>query len=264
MSLTGCKRGTIGILKSDRLVRSDEVMGERKSSMRRVLYIGYLHVPSFMAKAASYVISLVRLKNPHTFGAVISPLADVASTCVIRNNTEVASDVKIGEYTFVNRGCSLNSVRIGKYSLIASNVRVYPSMHNINLPSVFHFSDSNLCPAYLRPRLRPREQIFKGMTIIGNDVWIGDDVKIMGGVTIGDGAVVAAGAIVTKNVEPYTIVGGIPAKVIKRRFEKRVSANLQDSRWWDMSPRLIRRNLLMFYDEDVENFVKKVRLLRGR
>ncbi|MBN3527228.1 Vat family streptogramin A O-acetyltransferase [Paenibacillus apiarius] len=74
---------------------------------------------------------------------------------------------------------------------------------------------------------------FKGDTAIGNDVWIGMDATIMPGVTIGDGAIIAAKAVVVKDVQPYTVVGGNPAKEIKQRFPDGIIAELLDIKWWD-------------------------------
>lgn len=72
---------------------------------------------------------------------------------------------------------------------------------------------------------------------IGNDVWIGQRAMVMGGVRIGNGAVVGAGAVVTKDVPPYTIVGGVPAKIIRYRFSDKVVKKLQSSKWWDYDSR---------------------------
>lgn len=83
----------------------------------------------------------------------------------------------------------------------------------------------------------------KGDIVIGNDVWIGYQAVIMAGVQIGDGAVVAARAVVTKDVPPYTVVGGVPAKRIRRRFDERTIAHLQRLRWWDWPTEKIRRFL---------------------
>ena len=74
---------------------------------------------------------------------------------------------------------------------------------------------------------------FKGDTMIGNDVWIGMDATIMPGVTIGDGAIIAAKSVVVKDVQPYTIVGGNPAKEMKKRFSDDIIAELLDTKWWD-------------------------------
>ena len=76
--------------------------------------------------------------------------------------------------------------------------------------------------------------------MIGNDVWIGDNVLIKGGVTIGDGAVIGMGSIVTKDGGPYTVVAGIPAKIIRYRFDEQTIARLQQSRWWEREMAEIR------------------------
>jgi chloramphenicol O-acetyltransferase type B len=89
----------------------------------------------------------------------------------------------------------------------------------------------------------PAAFLKKGDTLIGNDVWIGFEALIMPGVHIGDGAVIAARAVVTKNVEPYTIVGGNPARVIKKRFSDENISALIKVKWWDWSDDKIRDNL---------------------
>lgn len=83
----------------------------------------------------------------------------------------------------------------------------------------------------------------KGDIVIGNDVWIGYEAVIMAGVTVGDGAIIAARTVVTKDVPPYTIVGGVPAKVIRPRFGGEIVAKLQQIRWWDWPEDKIKENL---------------------
>lgn len=83
-------------------------------------------------------------------------------------------------------------------------------------------------------------------TIIENDVWIGEGVIIKSGVRIGTGAVVAMGAVVTNDVEPYSIVGGVPAKLIRKRFDESTVIHLLDSKWWEQSDSWIRENLCYF------------------
>lgn len=81
----------------------------------------------------------------------------------------------------------------------------------------------------------------KGDIVIGNDVWIGYEAVILSGVTIGDGAVIGTRAVVTKDVPPYTIVGGVPAKPIRKRFDDAVIERLEALRWWDWEEEKIRR-----------------------
>ena len=83
----------------------------------------------------------------------------------------------------------------------------------------------------------------KGDIVIGNDVWIGYEAVIMAGVHIGNGAIIAARAIVTKDVPPYTIVGGVPARPIRKRFDEEVIRKLETLKWWDWSAEKIRRYL---------------------
>lgn len=90
----------------------------------------------------------------------------------------------------------------------------------------------------------------KGDIVIGNDVWIGYEAVILAGVHIGDGAIIGARAVVTKDVPPYTIVGGVPAKVIRPRFEPAAIARLQRLQWWNWPPEKIRRSLSLLMRGD--------------
>ena len=81
----------------------------------------------------------------------------------------------------------------------------------------------------------------KGDIVIGHDVWIGYEAVILAGVTIGDGAIIGSRAVVTKDVEPYTIVGGVPAKPIRKRFSERTVEALKKIKWWDWTPEKIRQ-----------------------
>ena len=93
---------------------------------------------------------------------------------------------------------------------------------------------------------------------IGNDVWIGCNAVICRDVTIGDGAVIAAGAVVTKDVEPYTIVAGVPAKVIKRRCSKSLADKLIKLKWWNLPSKVIKDNLALFGEIINEESIDKI------
>ena len=92
----------------------------------------------------------------------------------------------------------------------------------------------------------------KGDIVIGNDVWIGYEAVILAGVTIGDGAVIGSRAVVTKDVPPYTIVGGVPAKTIRRRFDEDTVEELLGLRWWDWPEEVIRENIAAIQSGCVE------------
>lgn len=92
----------------------------------------------------------------------------------------------------------------------------------------------------------------KGDIVIGNDVWIGYEAVIMAGVNIGDGAIIAARAVVTKDVAPYTIVGGTPAKEIRKRFDKETIDFLQNLKWWNWSFEKIKQNIPYISNADIE------------
>lgn len=95
----------------------------------------------------------------------------------------------------------------------------------------------------------------KGDVIIGNDVWICANVIVLSGVTIGDGAVIANGAIVTRDVEPYSIVAGNPAKIIKYRFSPEVITQLLNIRWWDWPEALIRKHMTSLQSNEIHDFI---------
>lgn len=95
----------------------------------------------------------------------------------------------------------------------------------------------------------------KGDIVIGNDVWIGYEAVILAGVTVGDGAIIGTRAVVTKNVPPYTIVGGIPAKPIRKRFSEDVIARLLELKWWDWPKERIAQNIEAIQSGNLERLV---------
>jgi acetyltransferase-like isoleucine patch superfamily enzyme len=139
-------------------------------------------------------------------------------------------------------------VEIGKYCSIAYGVTIVASgEHNYravaNYPFYARFiGDGN------------RDTYSNGPVRIGNDVWIGAKAIILSGVAVGDGAVIAAGAVVVADVLPYSIVGGVPARVIKYRFRPEVIQRLLEIRWWDWEPEFVRKNIELFYS-DVDAFI---------
>lgn len=141
-------------------------------------------------------------------------------------------EIGMGSYGCFRRGAFCAGDRIGNYCSIGADVwhlqADHPMDHGCMSPMFYLKGFSNNPAAVDLPRTK---------LAIGHDVWIGQDVKILAGVTsIGNGAVIGAGSVVTRNVAPYTVVAGVPAKVLRRRFDDETAALLEDSGWWTIEP----------------------------
>lgn len=170
-------------------------------------------------------------------------------------------NIEIGEYTiyndFVNDPCDFeknnvlyhypingDKLKIGKFCSIACGSKFLFTSANHTLGSLstytfpIFFDEWELNAKNIRSAWDN-----KGDIVIGNDVWIGYEAVILSGVTIGDGAIIGTRAVVTKDVPPYTIVGGVPAKPIRRRFDDETIAELLSLRWWDWDREKISRNI---------------------
>lgn len=144
-------------------------------------------------------------------------------------------------------------VQIGKFCSFAHGVTIVASgEHNHAAVSTFPFYANWL------EKGPERDTLTKGPVTIGNDVWVGINATILSGVTIGDGAVVSACSLVVKDVPPYAIVGGVPAKVLKYRFAPDVIEELLKIKWWDMDDDKLREQVEDFY-VDVDEFISKYR-----
>jgi acetyltransferase-like isoleucine patch superfamily enzyme len=153
--------------------------------------------------------------------------------------------------TFIGRYCSIGpNVKLitGKHPL-AKNVSTHPCFYLLRKQAEFTFAQKQL---FDEQNYADAENGY--YLIIENDVWIGADVLIMSGVKIKTGAVIAAGSVVTKDVEPYTIMGGIPAKPIKKRFTDEDISFLLKSKWWDRSFQWIKTNYVAFLD--INTFIR--------
>ena len=159
--------------------------------------------------------------------------------CVLGQFTDVAARVvmaecKLGDYSYLSRNAEAIYADIGKFCCIAASVRInavnHP-MHRVSQHNITYRPNEYFLFAKVDKEFREWRR--DAQVIIGNDVWIGHGAIIMPGVKIGHGAVVAAGAVVTKNVEPYAVVGGVPAKRIKWRFTKSIREGLIELAWWD-------------------------------
>lgn len=145
--------------------------------------------------------------------------------------------VQMGAHSYINSGKIESGVYIGRYCSIGHEVTLGVGHHDMNLLSTSSWFNSSAKPTV--------KKINKEILVrIMNDVWIGDKVIVMNGVTIGNGAVIGAGAIVTKDVAPYSVVAGVPAKHLKYRFTPDIIERLLRLRWWELDDALLKGHTL--------------------
>ena len=178
--------------------------------------------------------------------------------CHIGENSRVYSTY-IGYGSGISRDSIMDSVLIGKYTTLGPDIKVitgqHPTSKIVSTHPAFYSVRGQMGFTYVDKTVFNETRFAKDQykVVIGNDVWIGSYTRIMEGVTIGDGAVVAAGAIVTRDVPPYAIVGGIPAKIIKYRFDAETIQKLIGLKWWDKNQAWIKEHADDF--EDVEKLL---------
>jgi len=186
----------------------------------------------------------------------IMPNVILGKEVIIRSGCKVQNNISIGDYTSINENTQIdtNCKSIGKYCSISHGVKIGMGSHPI-----YHLSTSTVF--YEQYRGYIDEQLFdeyedKGFTIIGHDVLIGANAIIMAGISIGHGSVIGAGSIVTKDVSPYSIVAGNPAKVIKYRFDEKTIEELLKIKWWDKDIKdlVSNTNLIKNTDEFIKEY----------
>ena len=173
----------------------------------------------------------------------ISPKAKINGHCKLFHAT-------IGDYSYVGDHQRLIYANVGKFCSIAGGGAIGMGTHTLNNLStspIFTAKHNGVGISWTdqQPTNEYRE------INIGNDVWIGTRALIMGGVTIGDGAVVGAGAIVTKDVPPYAIVGGVPAKIIRYRFSEEIIDRLLTMKWWNLPEDVLKEHIELFQKDNI-------------
>lgn len=182
----------------------------------------------------------------------------------IYRNVELVN-CRLGHTTYIADNSKFYNSLIGRYSSIGPNVSVirgqHPTRQFVSTSPIFYSASNGVVgETYVTKNFFDEFRFtLKGFTIeIGNDVWIGSDVSLMEGITIADGTIVAAGANVVNDTEPYSIVAGNPARIIKYRFSQEEIDFLLDFRWWDKPREWIKENAKYFIDiREFERLVKE-------
>ncbi len=163
----------------------------------------------------------------------------------------IVTDSEVGQYTYFSNSSYIYRCKIGAYCSIGPHVRIglgvhptrdyvstYPSFYSPN-----HVARADFGPTTAFPEHLP--------ITIGNDVWLGERCMVMDGVTIGDGAIIGAGAVVTRNIPDYSVAAGVPARVIRQRFDEEQIAFLKRLAWWNRDVEWIRSHARLFRDVDL-------------
>ncbi|MDR7035082.1 DapH/DapD/GlmU-related protein [Mesorhizobium sp. BE184] len=149
----------------------------------------------------------------------------------------VLREVDVGDFSYFERHSEAIYTSIGKFCSIAANSRIHALEHPVERLTTHKVSyRPNEYFRWLGVDAAFRERRREKHVTIGNDVWIGHGAVIMPGVTIGNGAVIGANSVVTKDVAPYTIVAGVPTRLLRRRFEPDIAARIERLAWWDWPP----------------------------
>lgn len=200
----------------------------------------------------------------------IYPLKDYNSMVFLKNIVK-SPNIIVGDYTYyddmedaMNFECNVlyhfdfigDKLIIGKFCAIGSDVQFIMNGANHYMDGISTFPFYIFGGDWAKSAPAKEELPFKGDTVIGNDVWIGYKATIMPGVTIGNGAIIAAHSVVAKDVEPYSIVGGNPAKLLRKRFTEEQIDNLQQLSWWNWSIEKITSALPLIVSGDIEEFSK--------
>lgn len=208
-----------------------------------------------------YLRGMIRcLFNPKiSFFSFVSATTNLSPSVVIYRGVKIKYS-SVADYTYISNNTDVENATIGKFCSIADHCRIGLANHTLSMLStspIFTLADNAAKVKWIEKNVVVSSS---KKVVIGNDVWIGSHSIVLGGVLIGDGAVIGAGAVVTKDVPPYAVVGGVPAKIIKYRFSEDVVNFLQEIKWWNLPDNVLKKNLKYFQTEEVDlQFLENVR-----
>lgn len=198
-----------------------------------------------------YIIGLFK----NIFNTGVSLFALVDNKSIINHKAKINRQVKVyqsnvGPYSYVGSKTELICTDIGKFCSIAHRCTIGLGSHSMNKMSTSPiFTAIKNATGHSWASINNFQEFHN--VLIGNDVWIGIEVIIMGGVRIGNGAIIGAGSIVTKDIPDYAIAVGVPAKVIKYRFEKPLIDRLMEIQWWNLPEEKLKKNLKLFQKDNL-------------
>ena len=206
------------------------------------------------------------LPNPN----IINPIPNLENMIYVKPTIK-NPNIIVGDYTYfadvdfethVTHHYDFNGDKliIGKFCQIAAGVNfiMNGANHQMNSVSTYPFY---IFEGWEQEIPSLSKMPLKGDTIVGNDVWIGQNVTIMPGVHIGDGAIIELNSVISKNVEPYTVVAGNPAKVIRKRFDDELIELMLELKWWDKSTEEIENLIPILTDNNIEKIKNEIHIL---
>lgn len=168
----------------------------------------------------------------------------------------VLLNTHFGDYSYACQNCIFQNVNVGKFSNIAAHVRIGATDHPMERPTLHHFTYRSKQYGFAEDDTEFFAHRASRTATIGHDTWLGHGAIIKPGVTVGNGAVVGSGAVVTKDVSPYVIVVGNPARLLRYRFNNQTIEALEKIQWWDW-PHEVLKERLMDFRGSIESFVEK-------
>ena len=185
-------------------------------------------------RSLSYLLSkaIKKIRPPAIHNSRVDGSAKVEASSEVLNSS-------FGKHSFCGYGCQINNSDIGSFCSIANGVVIGGGVHPMDWAAtspVFYFGRDSVAAKFSVHERPPPKR-----TVIGHDVWIGERAIIKAGVSVGIGAVVGMGAVVTNDVGPYEVVAGVPARVLRTRFDPDIVRGLLECRWWEADDEVLRR-----------------------